>query len=171
MKNTFQIIFIAFVSVSGPIPVKSLNNRTASYTSIPSIQNSSIPLSNKEYSCCTNTKLSRGPLPSFPVLGKAKITNVSYVHAALDNDIYSQLQWPSSMVSLRERSTLNSWEGWFPCEDMIGDILHVWKPSEEENLRLHVNLSVYLLKIEDYIVPVLQDGLQLLDEVFEEKKL
>ena len=62
-----------------------------------------------------------------------------------------------------------SWDGWYPHENMIGDILYHWEPGHEDiDRRSHMDKKIYLLKVEDYIVPIVEDGIVLLNENLQE---
>ena len=48
---------------------------------------------------------------------------------------------------------------------MLGDILYRWTPKHDDlKKRSNLNKSIYLLKLDEYIVPVLEDGIMLLND-------
>lgn len=66
---------------------------------------------------------------------------------------------------VREKTDLMSWDGWFPRIGMIADIVHEWKPNSKDKYRQsHLKKSIFLLRIDDYSVPVLEDGINVLGE-------
>lgn len=146
--------------------------RTGSYTSIPSSSNHSTVTASSHGEPSENTTTTIATLNCLSSAGKVQITDIMRVTEALDCDIHVRLQWPSNIAWLRDRCTVKHWDGWFPHETMIGDILHTWKPNDEDkNKRSHLSKSIYLLRIEDNVVPILQDGFVLLDDNMDEIKL
>ena len=147
-------IFCLFVLT---VPSQAKNNRTSSYTSIPSSSNQS-----------TGTNSSHNGEPEIAIFpyfteGKAVIVDINRITEALDADIQNSVQWPNHLLILRERTDVNSWDGWFPRIGMIADIVHEWKPNSKDKFRQsHLKKSIFLLRIDDYSVPVLEDGINVL---------
>lgn len=158
-------------SVVGHTPIKSVI-RTGSYTSIPSSSNHSTTTASSHGDPSETVITTVKSLLNFPSVGKAQITNVTRVTEALDSGLHTRLHWPNHISWLRERCSAKHWDCWFPREGMVGDILYLWKPNDEDKYRRsHLNKTIYLLRIEDCVVPVLQDGVALLGENVEEIKV
>ena len=140
-------------------PSASQNNRRASYTSIPSSSNHS-----------TGTSSSHGEsseIGIFPYFteGKAVILDVNRVTEALDAGVQTNLAWPGHLSMLRERTDVAAWDGWFPRAGMIADIIHEWKPGhKDKNRQSHLNKSIFLLRFDEYSVPILEDGINMIGE-------
>jgi len=91
--------------------------------------------------------------------------DINRVTEALDAGVRTNLAWPGHLSMLRERTDVSSWDGWFPREGMIADIIHEWKPGHKDRNRLsHLNKSIFLLRIDEYSVPILEDGINILGE-------
>lgn len=75
----------------------------------------------------------------------------------------TELQWPN-LTWFRERANMSCWDGWYPHESMIGDIIYQWTPKHEDvNRRSNMNRKILLLKVDEYVVPTLEDGVVYLD--------
>ena len=132
--------------------------RTSSYASIPSSSNNSTSTSSSSH---IETTLS---VPLIPC-GRAKLTDCTAVTEALTSKIYTELHW-ANLTHLKELSTRENWDGWFPHNNMTGDILYRWVPKHDDlKRRSHLNKSIYLLKLGDYVVPVLEDGVCVLSDI------
>lgn len=107
----------------------------------------------------------------YPIEGKARLRDITRVTEALNSKIFSELNW-TNVSALKDRANMGSWFGWYPRKNMVGDVLYHWVP-EHENIerRSHVSKKIYLLKIENYIVPVVEDGIILLDENLHEMEV
>ena len=96
-------------------------------------------------------------------MGRARLIDAGQVTEALNSKIHTELHWPLSL--LKEWTTVESWGGWFPHNNMLGDILYRWTPKHDDlKKRSNLNKSIYLLKLDEYIVPVLEDGIMLLND-------
>lgn len=144
------------------VPLKGLNLRTGSYASIPTSSNNS---------CTSTSSQSETQAVYYPIEGKARLRDITRVTEALNSKIFSELNW-TNVSALKDRANMGSWFGWYPRKNMVGDVLYHWVP-EHENIerRSHVSKKIYLLKIENYIVPVVEDGIILLDENLHEMEV
>ena len=91
--------------------------------------------------------------------------DINRITEALDADIKNIVQWPNHLLMMRERIGITAWGGWFPRIGMIADIVHEWKPNSKDKFRLSpLTKSIFLLRIDDHSVPVLEDGINVLGE-------
>ncbi|XP_047133390.1 pecanex-like protein 3 isoform X2 [Hydra vulgaris] len=133
-----------------------LNHRSSSYTSIPTSSNEGGSGSMTEDLRLSNVK------------GKARLVDITCVTAALSSKAKRDLLWPNMQWMLE----VNRWDGWYPHKNMIGDILYYWEPnSSDPERRCNIDKKIYLLRIENYIVPVTEDGIVLLSDNLLEVKL
>lgn len=55
----------------------------------------------------------------------------------------------------------NVWGNWVPVEGMEGFVVHTWRPHHPDpKLRSHVDRTIYLVKIEDYFVPIAKSAVR-----------
>lgn len=133
-----------------------LNHRSSSYTSIPTSSNEG------------GSGSTTGDLRLNNVKGKARLVDITCVTAALSSKAKRDLFWPNMQWMLE----VNRWDGWYPHKNMIGDILYYWEPnSSDPERRCNIDKKIYLLRIENYIVPVTEDGIVLLSDNLLEVKL
>ena len=132
-----------------------LNHRANSYTSIPTSSNES------------RSGSTTGDFRFNPLEGKARLIDITCVTAALSSKAKRDLLWPNTQWML----DINRWDGWYPHKNMIGDILYHWDPnSDDPERRCNINKKIFLLRIDDYIVPVTEDGIVLLNDDLTEIK-
>ena len=131
--------------------------RTSSYTSIPS---SSAPSSSSSGSSASDVP----QISSMKSDGKARLTDISRVLDALTViKTNRELQWPSPF--LREKARRTDWDGWYPQAGMVGDVLHYWDNTSNDPMRaISTDKKIYILRVEGYIVPVVDSGLVLVEE-------
>jgi len=139
-------------------PSKGIHFRASSYTSIPS--NSS-----NNSSTSSGTSNSEGVVTNFPYYrseGKVRLKDITRITEALNSRLATKLHW-SNLLWFRERANMTCWDGWYPHVNMIGDIIYHWTPKHDDlNRRSPFDRKVYLLKIDEYVVPVFEDGVMLL---------
>ena len=93
----------------------------------------------------------------------SQITDANQIYDTLNLGRRVDVTWPDE--DLRRRGGRNFWGHWVPGEGMEGAVLHRWVPHHPDPLhRSHSDKTIVLLQIDNYCVPVAEEGLRMLAE-------
>jgi hypothetical protein len=90
--------------------------------------------------------------PPPPPQKKAQIVDVGQVYEAINTT--ECLTWPTP--GLRDKSGKNSWDSFYPKKDDIGIIIEELKHCQSDD-------TVYILKIDQYYVPISRPGAKVVE--------
>ena len=93
--------------------------------------------------------------------------NIIIIDTSMVQDSINErwLKWPEA--HWQKNGNRNAWRGWYPTEGMGGLVVHEWKPSHPKmEFRSHLGKIIVLVEIEGHFVPILEDGILLLDDPY-----
>ncbi|KAF2346092.1 hypothetical protein FHG87_023153 [Trinorchestia longiramus] len=90
-------------------------------------------------------------------LERVTITDANQIYDTLNLGRRIDVLWPS--LEMLERGGRNCWGSFVPVEGMEGPVVHRWTPHHADpQFRSHVDRTIFLVRINNYYVPVAEDG-------------
>lgn len=69
------------------------------------------------------------------------------------------MKWPTE--KMRAAGGRSGWEGWYPEEGMVGNIIHFWVPFHKDpQFCSKVNHTILLVRIHEKFVPINERGVK-----------
>jgi hypothetical protein len=97
--------------------------------------------------------------PNIPLDRKVIIVDINQVYDNLDQGRGIDVKWPTEQM--RTAGGRTGWDGWYPQEGMVGNIIHYWVPFHKDpQFCSKVNHIILLIRIQEKFVPINERGVK-----------
>ncbi|XP_018017369.2 pecanex-like protein 1 isoform X1 [Hyalella azteca] len=104
-----------------------------------------------------SSRLNPDPESNETAHGRVTIADANQIYDTLNLGRRIDVLWPSN--EMRNLGGRNCWGSFVPVEGMSGPVVHRWTPHHPDpHFRSHVDRTILLVRINDFYVPVAEDG-------------